>query len=242
MPIFYWRLPIFLPSPFVQPLKNLRNRIKKSPATSGNNLLGDRDVEWSWIVSQMPDGPGLALDFGSGGSPLSLSAAMKGFTVKAVDLEERFVPYFHNGIQTITGDIFSVNLSENQFDLVINCSAVEHIGLAGRYGVDQERPDGDIEFMSFIKSVMKPGAVMLLTIPVGRDAVFSPLTRVYGTQRLPRLLEGFAITAEQYWTKNAFNQWILSDKHFALLFEASSYSFDPLKNRYALGCFVLIAQ
>jgi len=45
-------------------------------------LVGDRDVEWSWIVSHMPLGPGEALDFGcGGGSWLGLVAARRGHLI-----------------------------------------------------------------------------------------------------------------------------------------------------------------
>ena len=40
------------------------------------DLKGDRNVEWSWVAAEMPEGPGMALDFGPGGSQLSTIAAM----------------------------------------------------------------------------------------------------------------------------------------------------------------------
>jgi len=86
---------------------------------------------------------------------------------------------------------------------------------------------------------MKPGGVMLLTIPVGQDALFAPLCRVYGEQRLPLLLEGYTVEKESYWVKDNKNQWVLSNGDVALSFKASAGSWDPLENVYALGCFVL---
>jgi hypothetical protein len=86
---------------------------------------------------------------------------------------------------------------------------------------------------------MKPGGVLLLTVPVGRDAVFAPLCRVYGAQRLPRLLEGYRVEKEVFWVKDSRNRWLLADKEKALKFKASAGSWDPLQNVYALGCFVL---
>jgi hypothetical protein len=86
---------------------------------------------------------------------------------------------------------------------------------------------------------MKPSAIMLLTVPVGQDAVFAPLCRVYGRERLPRLLAGFAMEREMFWVKDAENRWVQCDRETALSFEASAGSWDPLRNVYALGCFVL---
>jgi len=66
-----------------------------------------------------------------------------------------------------------------------------------------------------------------------------PLCRVYGTQRLPQLLEGFTIEKEIFWTKDNQNQWVNCGKDEALGFKASAGSWDPLENVYAIGCFVL---
>ena len=121
----------------------------------------------------------------------------------------------------------------------MNCSTVKHVGLAGRYGVTVNRPEGDLEAMSRLRELLKPGGVMLLTIPVGRDEMFAPQCRVYGTQRLPRLLAGYTVGKEVFWVKDSRNRWIEFDKKSALNFKASVGSRDPLENVYALGCFVL---
>jgi glycosyltransferase involved in cell wall biosynthesis len=203
------------------------------------NLLGDRDVEWSWVTSQMPSGSGEALDFGTGQSPLALIAAQRGFNVTAIDLEAVRRHYVHPKLYFIQGNILKLSLPENHFDLVINCSTVEHVGLAGRYGVTENLPDGDLEAMARLRELMKPDGVMLLTVPVGQDAVFTPMTKVYGFQRLPLLLEGFTVEIEEFWIKNAENRWIQCDRETALRFKAFAGSRDAMQNIYALGCFVL---
>mgnify|MGYP001767288543 CR=1 FL=1 len=106
------------------------------------NLAGDRDIEWSWILSQMPSGPGEALDFGPGGSFLGLTAAQRGFRVTAIDIAPVKWLYTHPNLKFIQGDILKLSLPKNNFDLVINCSTVEHVGLAGRYGVTEGNADG----------------------------------------------------------------------------------------------------
>lgn len=211
----------------------------KSPEAGPIDMMGDREVEWSWIASQIPVGPGEALDFGPGGSYLGLIAAQGGFNVTALDLEPSKQYYLHPHINFIQGDISNVSLPEDYFDLVINCSTVEHVGLAGRYKVKVSRCDGDLEAMSRLKKLMKPNSVMLLTVPVGQDAVFAPFHRVYGIYRLPRLLEGYIIEKEIYWLKNAQNKWVLCPKENALNFKARLYSTDLLQDVYCLGCFVL---
>jgi glycosyltransferase involved in cell wall biosynthesis len=203
------------------------------------NLEGDRDIEWSWVAAHLPSGPGEALDFGSGGSHLGLIAAQRGFHVISVDLEPVKRPYIHPHLSSISGDLLKIQLPPGRFDLVLNCSTVEHVGIAGRYGVTESAPCGDLHAMAHLRELMKPGGAMLLTIPLGQDALFAPLCRVYGKQRLPLLLEGYTVQNESCWIKDSKNQWVLSTRDAALSFKASAGSWDPLENVYALGCFVL---
>jgi SAM-dependent methyltransferase len=203
------------------------------------DMEGDRDIEWSWIISQMPPGPGEALDVGPGGSYLGLIAAQEGFNVTAVDLEPINQHYSHPKINLKQGDICNIPLPENYFALVLNCSTVEHVGLSGRYGVKTNHTDGDLEAMSRLKRLMKSEGVMLLTIPVGQDSVIAPFHRIYGIDRLPRLLEGYIIEKENYWCKNSQNKWVLCEKGDALNFKILINPINISQSVYALGCFVL---
>lgn len=203
------------------------------------NLLGDRDIEWSWVAARLPSGVGKALDFGNGGGPLGLLAALRGHEVTAVDLEGVRWPYTHPRLSFTRGDVLDLPLPAGEFDLIINCSTVEHVGIPGRYSVREERSDGDLEAMVRLRQLMRAGATMLLTVPVGRDAVFAPLCRVYGENRLPRLIAGYIVDEEAYWVKDAENRWVSCSRSNALAFEADAGSWHPLQNVYGLGCFVL---
>jgi SAM-dependent methyltransferase len=238
MPIVRLNIPVYLPMALYRPLRRLKRAISDRNRPT-RNLWGDRDVEYSFIAAHMPKGPGKALDFGSGSSYMSLLAALRGFEVIALDLEPQTFPWRHPAVRFIQGDLLELDLPTNHFDLIINCSTVEHVGLVGRYSVTESRPDGDLEAMALLRDLMKPSAIMLLTVPVGQDAVFAPLCRVYGKERLPRLLSGFVLEREMFWVKDAENRWVQCDEETALSFEASAGSWDPLRNVYALGCFVL---
>jgi len=196
------------------------------------DLAGDRDVEWSWVAAKLPGGPGTAIDFGNGGSALGLIAAERGFDVTAVDLEAVTWPYEHPRLRLARGDVFDLPLPERSFDLVINCSAIEHVGIPGRYGVVAERKDGDLDAMNRLRDLLKPAGLMLLTVPIGRDTVFPPLHRVYGAERLPRLLEGFRVESREFWRKREDNRWVAAG-------EAEALAFVPRERLYALGAFVL---
>ena len=233
---------LYLPIWLYRPLRWIKRKVF-SLGTDRNkqtilNLAGDRDIEWSWIASQMPSGPGEVLDFGNGGSSMGLLAARRGFKVTAIDLEPIRWSYRHSLLQFVQGDLLHLDLPKHRFDLIINCSSVEHVGLVGRYSVTKGREDGDLEAMAVLRELMKSDGIMLLTVPVGQDAVHIPWHRVYGKQRLPKLLQGYAVRLEEYWVKNNANCWIPCDRETALSFKSLS-SEDGRVNVYALGCFIL---
>jgi SAM-dependent methyltransferase len=195
------------------------------------NLLGDRDVEYTWIQAHIPEGPGLALEFGSGGSPLWLAAVRHGFKVTGIDLQPATWFVEHPAYSFVQSDLFALDLPQASLDLVINCSTVEHVGL-NRYGARVDR-DGDLAAMRRLHELLKPGGTMLLTIPVGQDAVIAPLHRVYGQVRLPLLLDGYESVCEEFWMKDPHsNRWQPCTSDLA-------YSQVSSPHLYALGCFVL---
>lgn len=196
-------------------------------------------MEWGFILEHLPAGPGRCLDFGPGGSTLATRALERGFVVTALDLDD--TDWQHQpGVEFIHADIFETNLPPASFDLVINCSTIEHIGLPGRYGVIEMRLDGDLEAMTILRDLMKPDGIMLLTVPVGQDTVFIPMARVYGAKRLPHLLEGFTVEVERYYIKDDNNDWAACPRVMALAETPSVEDrVSPAGNLYALGLFVL---
>ncbi len=230
------RIPIYLPDFAYEPLRQLRTRLRAAGVVtaSGLTLAGDREIEWAWVASHLPDGPGKAFDFGPGGSGVSLIAAERGFDVTAVDLEPPAWPFEHPRIRFVQGDLLELAIEAESYDVVVSCSTVEHVGLAGRYGVTSGRADGDLAAMSRLRDALSAGGTMLLTIPVGRDAVAAPFHRVYGEQRLPQLLAGFDVEQAEFWAKTDDEQWRPTGRETALAFRPAD-----ARTLYALGCFVL---
>lgn len=236
MPRLELTIPFYLPTVLYRLLHLFKPRRGRPIDQHSSN---ERDVEWPFCAAHMPTGPGAALDFGCGRSPLGFLAALRGFRVTAIDLEPIWLPYSHPNLRFVRGDLFELALPEKHFDLIINCSSIEHVGLAGRYGVTLDKPDGDLEAMHRLWELMKPGTAMLLTVPVGKDVVLAPMHRVYGHERLPRLLLGFTVEHQEYWMKDDTNRWHPCSKHQALSFPASGNPEDPSSFTNALGCFVL---
>ena len=197
------------------------------------DLTGDRAVEWSWVASHIPAKPGKVLDFGCGDASLSLVAAVKGGDVIGLDQQQLHLPYKVKNLNIQKGDMLDFDFGEARFDVIINCSSIEHVGLAGRYG-SKEVLDGDLYVMDRMKHLLKiPEGIMILAIPVGKDSIISPFHRVYGSKRLSMLLKGFSVVKKEFWSKrDGLNIWTQVSEEEAL-------SVQPSKSFYALGLFIL---
>jgi SAM-dependent methyltransferase len=209
---------------------DLTNRAANRVATGGPTLAGDRTVEYGFVLARIPDGPGKVLDFGSGTGNLALAAAERGWNVTALDRMAVELDYRHPRVHQLQADVLTHDFGAERFELILNCSSVEHVGLPGRYG-SFEQQDGDLQAMQVLGGLLAVNGRMLLTIPVGSDGVFVPRHRIYGPQRLPRLLDGFGVVEERYWHKPD-SRWAETDRQTALAVEGSGAF-------YALGLFVL---
>jgi hypothetical protein len=196
----------------------------------GRSLQGDRWVEWSFCFARMTNGPGTTLDFGADIGFLSLAAAQRGHEVVAFDRLPPALDYVHPRVRHVQGDILSYDFGSERFDQILNCSSVEHVGLGGRYG-SSDAPDGDLDAMAAMRGLLAAEGRMVLTVPVGLDMVCAPQHRIYGEQRLPRLIDGYTIDEQQFWRKTDA-AWTPCERADALATEGSS-SF------YSLGLFVL---
>ncbi len=199
--------------------------------STARTLAGDREIEWTWTLAHVRRGPARVLDFGSGNGMLALGALFAGNDVVAVDLLPEEYPFHPDRIEYVQGDLNELELEPGSFDQILNCSSIEHVGLGGRYGSTDE-PDGDLRAMKKMASLLKPGGEMVLTIPVGLDATYAPNHRIYGEQRLPRLLEHWDVREETFWSKPAGPRFRPVSREQALADEGSA-------SYYALGLFVV---
>ncbi len=237
-------VPVYLPRWLHAPIRKVKRAV--IPATVQQvgqiDISGERNVEWSFLSAEMPSGPGEAFEFGCEAGYMSLLAAQRGFHVVANDLQEQTFTWQHPGVDFVLGDFLNLRLPKNHFDLAINCSSVEHVGIAGRYGIDADDNDGDLDVMRRIVELLKPSGVLLMTAPCGKDAVLRPWCRVYGRERLPRLFAGLATVRQAFWVKNSKNRWQACSPEEALSFEPRNDRTNPHACSYALGCFVLSKQ
>jgi SAM-dependent methyltransferase len=201
------------------------------PPRGGFDLKGEKALDWGWVCVNLPKSAERAMDVGCGESPTVAAMLSLGYReVVAIDLQfqldkQLLGPHF------IQGDFNQLCL-KGDFDVVVACSSVEHIGLSGRY-TSTEDAEGDLKALRKIKSLLSKDGLLILTVPAGRDAVYKPWHRVYGTKRIPQLIEGFRIVGSQGYAKQQpWGPWRRTTLEEALEFPATSA-------RYALAQMVL---
>lgn len=199
------------------------------PPRGGFDLDGEKLIDWGWICSNLPSGPKRALEIGPGKSPIIPAMLSLGYEVTAVDTSADPTSIIE-GFRFVPGD-FNEFPCDQRFEVIVACSVVEHLGLDGRYNSKADA-DGDLKAMRRIHGLLQPSGKLLLTIPVGRDAVHKPWHRVYGQERLPKLLEGFEVVRSRFLEKEAGGAWFATTEEKAL---------DTPVNirRYALGEMIL---
>ena len=196
------------------------------------DLSGDRDLEWSWVLTELPTQPKDVLDFGPGPFALvSTVAVRRGCRVMAIDLEDMPRTAFVEDVEFVVADIDTFDFGQRRFDVIVNCSTIEHVGLAGRYG-ETESESADLNVMTVLRKLLNPHGKMILTLPVGQDAVHRPYHRVYGSERLPNLLHGWHVDKSEFWAKPNPPRWERVPESQALHVVSSN-------QYYALGLFVL---
>jgi hypothetical protein len=202
------------------------------PPRGGFDLAGEKIIDWGWICVNFPAGPRRALEIGCGESPILPAMLARGYEVTGVDLDSTIAAEL-NGFTFIKGDFNRIELLP-PFDIVVACSTLEHFGLEGRYGSKRDA-DADLKAMSKIRSLLSTRGRVLITIPIGRDAVHTPWHRVYGKNRLPLLLEGFTIAESCFWTKVPWGPWYETTLQ-------NAFDQPVTLQRYALGHFVLVPE
>eukprot|EP00050_Salpingoeca_kvevrii_P010774 m.312566 g.312566 ORF g.312566 m.312566 type:complete len:124 (-) comp30725_c0_seq1:48-419(-) len=96
------------------------------------------------------------------------------------------------------------NAELGSFDVGVSLSSFDHDGL-GRYG-DPLSANADMAAMALARCLLRPGGLLVLSVPVGPDVVVYNLHRRYGRQRLPALLHGWQVLAVHGWDEHALDQ------------------------------------
>jgi 2-polyprenyl-3-methyl-5-hydroxy-6-metoxy-1,4-benzoquinol methylase len=129
------------------------------------------------------------LDFGSAESTVSLSLASMGFEVTALDM--RRYPFAHPNLQSVAAAIEGWDAEPASYDAAFCISTVEHVGL-GWYGDPDGADDGDHRALERIGGWLRPGGLLVLTVPYGAPGV-DAVQRRYDRAALDALLHGWDV-------------------------------------------------
>ena len=105
--------------------------------------------------------------------------------------------------------------------MVIAVSAVEHCGL-DVYG-STHCVSGDLKAVLEFTRVLKPSGLLMLTLPFGSSYDDDEL-RIYDSQQLGKLTNGFAILKKQFYRKSGEgSHWLNCSEE-----ECSTAGYDPI--------------
>lgn len=169
---------------------------------------GARTVEYAFIINKMsPMQKGKALDVGCVARNNLLPQVLTGFgwEVWGIDIRPFTVklPNFHFA----PGDVTNTTFADGFFDCIYAVSTIEHIGLAGRYGVTEDDLSGDTRVLKEIERILCPGGILLVTMPYGKRKVIPPLERIYDREQLQELFSDWQVKEQVYYAPDTEGCW-----------------------------------
>ena len=189
----------------------------------------DRYLENHFAASNLPKPPAKILDVGSSGCYFPLMLAAAGYDTFSIDIR----PYpilnklkFKN-FTFVLADICQATFPDNHFDALTAISTIEHIGIGGRYGM-QEAVDADRQALDQMRRIVKPGGTIILTVPCGKPKIIRPFHRIYDRNRL-ELIGGPGLLLEktEYYLRDEQGDWASCPREIA-------ESIDVKKDNFAI--------
>lgn len=149
-----------------------------------------------------------------------------GITVSMIDV--RPFPYKVKGLSFVQGDATNLeSIEDNSIESLSSLHAVEHFGL-GRYG-DPIDPDAWKKALKSMERVVKPGGMLLISVPVGNhDVLHFNAHRVFKINTIPNQLSNLHLERAAY----IYNYRVI---------EISPLEIESvvLENEYCCGLYVL---
>ncbi len=136
--------------------------------------LDERCVEMPWLVAQMPSGGARLLDAGSSlNHDLLLDVpVIAEKRLHIVTQAPEPVCFWERGISYLYEDLRALPLDDGTYDCVASISTLEHVGCdntfyTGSVPSREQRLDDFVLAARELGRVLKPGGVLLLTVPYG---------------------------------------------------------------------------
>ncbi|MGI0149960.1 MAG: class I SAM-dependent methyltransferase [Thermoplasmata archaeon] len=160
-------------------------------------VVTERVVEIPFVLRSLRLPPGSrVLDVGSRWSVLPLHLVALGYRAVAVDLDE--VLLGRSGPDLVKADLRAPPFRPDSFDAAVMVSTLEHVGI-GWYDARTDIDD-DLRMMRELRTLVKPGGRLLITVPFGRGGV-GRTQRAYDRDRLRAITEGWALEERSFFVK-----------------------------------------
>ena len=172
----------------------LRDCLLLAKLKAGQPPASDRFIEYPWLLENIDITSGRLLDIGSTIGDQLYDTLPKTVEINCLNLNSK--KFKNKQIKFKQGDIRKADYPDNYFDLIACVSTLEHIGVAGRYGSD-DQPEGDLRAMGEIKRILKPGGILLATVPYG-DKDILPINKLYNKTRIDDLFSGLEIISQEF--------------------------------------------
>lgn len=154
----------------------------------------DRFIEYPWLLENINVAHGRLLDIGSTIGDQLYETLPNAIEINCLNLSAK--KFKSQEIKFKQGDIRKTDYPADYFDVITCISTLEHIGVAGRYLSDFDE-QGDLKAMREIKKILKPGGVLLATVPYGAKDLL-PINKLYNKNRTSNLLTGFNIIDQEF--------------------------------------------
>lgn len=150
------------------------------------------------------------LDVGSAESTVAFSLACLGLLTTAID--HRGYPFQHANLRVVAEDVAVwAGPGEGSLDAVVCLSTLEHLGLQAYDGRTLD-PDLDRKVLARFLRWLKPGGLLVLTVPYGLPVV-DTFERTYDRDQLDRLLaSGWAVVERAVFARQGPTEWTRRDE------------------------------
>jgi hypothetical protein len=137
--------------------------------------LDERIVEYPWLFSRLPPGPGILLD---AGSILNFEILLDHPSIKSKSLHIcTLAPepdcFWQKGVSYLFGDLRRLPYRDGWFDWIVSLSTLEHVGMDNSLlytgGTGGELRTGDhLLAVRELHRVLKPGGALYASVPFGK--------------------------------------------------------------------------
>lgn len=182
-----------------------------------------RVIEYSWAIQKLGLAQGKkVLDIGCTSRWNILPATLAGLGWEVYGIDIRQMKFRHPNFHFVGEDIKHTSFPDNFFDSACAISTIEHIGLGGRFGVNKNDPQGDVEAVSEVRRIIRPAGNFLVTVPYGKRTIIRPLHKVYDKAWLKELFADWKIKNEIYYAYSEEGYWEIVPEEVAALVDNKS--------------------